>query len=62
MMAGQNRSLRDSTWPKVAACPDSPVFLAGTAQSSVRVNAGGVVPDAKFNIFWRPHISVRAPL
>ena len=44
-------------WPKVAA---SSGFLVGTAQSSVRVTAGGGVPDAKFNIFWRPHISERA--
>ena len=53
------RSLRAQ---KVDACPDSPFFLAGTDQSSIRVAAGGVVPDAKFNFFWRPHVSERAPL
>ena len=53
------RSLRDSTCPKVVACP---VFLVGKAQSSVRVDAGVVVPDIKFNIYWRPHISERASL
>ena len=30
-------------------------------QDSVRGAAGGVVPVAKFNICWRPHISERAP-
>ena len=48
--------------PKVAAEPFFIKSWPGTAQSSVRVAAGGVVPDAKFNIFWRPHISERAPL
>ena len=38
-----------------------PKRLAGTTQSSVRVAAGGIFPDAKFNIFWRPHISEGAP-
>ena len=68
MMAGQWRD--KMTWSKVIACsigrcvlqsPDSPVFLAGTAKSYVRVDVGVVVPDAKFNIFGRPHISERAP-
>ena len=48
--------------PKVTAEPFYKKSWPGTAQSSVRVAAGGVVPDAKFNIFWRPHISERAPL
>ena len=64
-MAGQNDVAKSRCvipgWPKVAAEPFFIKSWAWTAQTSVRVAAGVVVPDAKFNIFWRPHISELVP-
>ena len=49
------RSLSESTWPKVASQND------WATQGTVLAAAGGVSPDIKFNIFLHPHISERAP-